>query len=77
MFVHVLLVNFLHNELGYTFVFFIPLNYGISDHLGMNVAVELAPVLSSPESGSSSNPGSKRPAVGGNLVSKRLKMSDL
>ena len=44
---------------------------------GMNVAVELAPVLSSPESGSSSNPGSKRPAIGGSAVSKRLKMSDL
>eukprot|EP00731_Ephydatia_muelleri_P022000 Em0014g591a len=43
---------------------------------GMNVAVELAPVLSSPESGVSSNPGSKRPAVGGSTVSKRLKMLD-
>ena len=45
-------------------------------YVGMNVAVELAPVLSSPESGVSSNPGSKRPAVGGSTVSKRLKMLD-
>ena len=53
-----------------------PMMMNFNLYIGMNVAVELAPVLSSPESGTSSNPGSKRPAVGGSTVSKRLKMSD-